>query len=157
MKIRTKLLTSTSIVIIATMLITIITVALSLNIGVTSQVDSLKAGLMEQAGEKGLADAKVLEILISSLEEELTTQVRDICGKSVLKRNFGSGQDGALRQYLVDNYSEAGYMDFGIFFGSKGNFAASHPDNVNFNYMNKSFKTFPFYNVFQEYVKNENH
>lgn len=155
MKIRTKLLINSSVVIVALIIVLLITVAWSINKGVKRQVNSLNTRLMDTSKSRGMANAKVLKVILGVLEEELITQVNDICGKSVLKRNFSSGQDEALKQYLLANYSNAADVDVGVFFGYQGNFAAAYPDRVSFEFMNRSFKQFAFMDTFQNYLDND--
>lgn len=156
MKIRTKLLINSSVVIVTLIVVLLITVAWSINKGIERQTNDLSGSLIDQAKASGMANTKVLNVILGSMEEELLTQVNVICDNNVLKRNFISGQNDALERYLLAGYADTAGVDIAVFFGSHGNFAASYPDRISFEYMNRSFKQLPFIDSFQKYLDNDN-
>lgn len=152
MNIRTKVLINVCMVVIITMLITIGTVWWSLKTGISRQVENLNEGLVTQSERRGRANAEVLQIMIGSWEEELRTQVKDICQKTMLKRNLEYGKDEVLSSFLSDTYSDSSKIDFGIFFDVNGLFAGAYPRDVSYRYMNGIFKELPLLTAFSEFI-----
>ncbi|MCP4366527.1 MAG: hypothetical protein GY797_00210, partial [Deltaproteobacteria bacterium] len=155
MKIKTRILVSTLVMMFLAVLITIIFVLNILNQGVEHQTEALLENLHAQSSQRIRAGNSILQKLFTNHIQKFRNKTANLCSIEILREEINNGLWKAVSGHLETISKTAGF-DFIMMFSPKGRLQTSWPDKVHAKYPEMHFKELALFKSFKKYVDDEN-